>query len=65
MFDNTNSQPPLSGTNQTLGLQFSLDLMHKTPTLLKNLSDFNQLIYTNSQEAFNPLLNGNSFMDNG
>jgi hypothetical protein len=29
MFDNANSEPPLSGVNQTLSLMFSLDLEKK------------------------------------
>ena len=65
MFDNANSEPPLSGVNQTLGLMFSLDLNKKTSTLLKDLYDSTQTLYTDSQGALNLLPNGNVLMGYG
>jgi hypothetical protein len=65
MFDNANSEPPLSGVNQTLSLMFSLDLEKNTSTLLKDLYDPNQRLYADSQGAFDLLPNGNVLMGFG
>ncbi|TVY91723.1 hypothetical protein LAWI1_G003312 [Lachnellula willkommii] len=64
MFDNANgvTGQPLQTTR---GLQFSLDLTSKVATLLQNLFDPNEILYVETQGAFNSLPNGNTFMDYG
>lgn len=51
--------------NQTLGLVFSLDLKHKTSTLLKKLYDPAQALYADSQGSLSLLPNGNTLMGYG
>jgi hypothetical protein len=65
MFDNANTDPPLSGVNKTLGLIFFLDFEKKTSTLLKNLYDPGQTLYVDSQGALDLLPNGNVLMGYG
>lgn len=63
MFDNANISPV--GPNQTLGLEFYLDLTNKKTTLLKKLADPNDPLFVASQGAYDALPNGNVFMGYG
>ena len=63
MFNNANIFP--DGTNQTLGLDFYLDLTSKKATLLKSLADPNDPLFVDSQGSYEPLPNENVFMGYG
>ena len=63
MFDNANIN--VAGPNQTLGLDFYLDLTNKKATILRTLADPNEPLYAPSQGAYDPLPNGNIFMGYG
>ncbi|KAE9373137.1 hypothetical protein N431DRAFT_338480 [Stipitochalara longipes BDJ] len=63
MFNNANISP--GGTNQTLGLDFYLDLTSKKAALLKSLADPNDPLFAESQGSYESLPNGNVFMGYG
>ena len=65
MYDNANADPPFSGVNQTLELNFYLGLEAKTSTNLKDLHIPDQTLYVDSQGAFNPLPGGNVLIGYG
>ncbi|PQE21492.1 Arylsulfotransferase ASST protein [Rutstroemia sp. NJR-2017a BBW] len=60
-FNNRNSNFS-NGTNESNGLELNLNLLDYTVTVEKKLTDPSDPIYTESQGAFNPLANGNTFM---
>ena len=65
MFNNANSIPPIDGVNQTIGYEFLLDLGSMNVTVLQNLTDPGQTLYSESQGAMSLLPNGNYLMGYG
>ncbi|KUJ15115.1 uncharacterized protein LY89DRAFT_750346 [Mollisia scopiformis] len=63
MFDNANANRITP--NQTLGLDFYLNLTSKEATILKRLADPNEPLFATSQGAYDALPNGNVFMGYG
>jgi hypothetical protein len=65
MFNNANSIPPIDGVNKTIGWEFYLDLQDMTVTILQNLTDPDQTMYSESQGSTTLLPNGNYLMGYG
>jgi hypothetical protein len=63
LFDNANAN--YVSPNQTLGLDFHLNLTSKEATVLKKLADPDEPLYATSQGAYGALPNGNVFMGYG
>lgn len=63
LFDNANAN--FVSRNQTLGLDFHLNLTSKEATVLKRLADPDEPLYATSQGAYDALPNGNVFMGYG
>lgn len=63
LFDNANDGT--NDANQTRGLEFSLDHISKSATLLKNFFDPLEPLYADSQGSFTALNNGNFFQGFG